>query len=391
MDRAARTNDQPTASAEPAEPARSRRGLIAGAVGIAAALVLSDADRVSAGVDGDVILGAANTTTNNTAITNTSGSGATALTLRCDNSLYGFGLQATGSAYGISGTGNTYAGVAGDTSTAGVPGVSGQSRSATGQGSGVFGFSQSPNGRGVTGQSPGIGVYGLARSISSEPPPPAGTIGVLGSAPETGGIGGVFRGSNAPLLLLPAATAGAPTTGTHQVGELSVSSDGNLYFCRVAGAPGTWVQLGAPAPAPTPAPTPAPRLVLLSTPERFVDTRANLGGVRGPLPAQGTTLFTMTGRNGESGNAALQIPDNATALVGNLTVLGSTPSLGYLTMWPGGFQPTVSNVNFGPSAATGAVANSFLVGLSPVGGHGTLKVFNSVPCDYLIDVTAYYV
>ena len=51
----------------------------------------------------------------------------------------------------------------------------------------------------------------------------------------------------------------------------------------------------------------------------------------------------------------------------------------------------MSNINFGPSAQTGAVANSFLVALRPSNGHGTLKVFNSVPCDYLIDVTAYYV
>jgi len=373
---------------EQTESGRSRRGLIAGAVGLATALVLSDAESASAGSDGDVVLGGTNTTTSNTTITNTNPIGATALILHCDSSSYGSGLVATGSAYGISGTGSIYAGVAGDSATAGATGVIGQSRSTSGQGSGVFGSSGSPNGRGVSGQSPGVGVYGVAFTLGGfEAPLPAGAIGVLGSAPEPVGIGGVFRGGSAALRLLPATAAGAPTAGTHQVGELSVSSDGNLYFCRVAGAPGTWVQLGAPAPAPTS----APRLVLLPTPERFVDTRAGLGGVSGPLPAQGTTLFTMTGRNGDSGNPALRIPDNATALVGNLTVLGSTPSLGYLTMWPGGVQPTVSNINFGPSAATGAVANSFLVGLSPSNGHGTLKVFNSVPCDYLIDVTAYYV
>ncbi len=370
---------------EQTEPSRSRRGLITGAVGIAAAVVLSDAGSASA--VGEVVLGQPNSTTTETTITNTSTGIATALIVHSDASSSGFGLKATGSSYGVYATGNKVGGVFGNTNSPDTVGVTGECRSKSGTGIGVGGLSSSRSGRGVSGESPGIGVYGIARSGSSQPITPTENIGVLGSAPEAGGIGGVFGGANAAVRLLPAGTTGSPKTGTHQVGEVSVSSDGNLYFCSVAGTPGTWVQLGATAPAPAS----APRLVLLSTPERFVDTRAGLGGVTGPLPALGTTMFTMTGRNGESGNAALQIPDNASALVGNLTVLGSTPALGYLTVWPGGALPTVSNINFGPSAQTGAVANSFLVGLSPSGGQGTLKVFNSVPCDYLIDVTAYYV
>jgi hypothetical protein len=101
----------------------------------------------------------------------------------------------------------------------------------------------------------------------------------------------------------------------------------------------------------------------------------------------------MTGRNGQSGNAAVQIPYAATAIVGNLTVAGGpgVPLGSYVTLWPGGPIPTVSNINFGPAATSGAVANSYVVGLSNLGGHGDVSVFNFAECDYILDVTGYYI
>jgi hypothetical protein len=127
----------------------------------------------------------------------------------------------------------------------------------------------------------------------------------------------------------------------------------------------------------------------LPTPERFVDTRSNLGGVHGPLVAGTTSTFQMTGRNGESGNAALQVPDAATALVGNLTVIGggSVPIGSFVTMWPGGARPTTSSISFGPGAI---VANAYTVGLAPINGHGSINVFAQQPCDYIVDVVGYF-
>lgn len=85
----------------------------------------------------------------------------------------------------------------------------------------------------------------------------------------------------------------------------------------------------------------------------------------------------MTGRNGQSGNASLQIPGTATALVGNLTVIGgaSAPVGSYLTLWPQGDQPTTSSINFGPSAV---VANSYTAGLS---ADGKINAFALHQCD----------
>ncbi len=219
---------------------------------------------------------------------------------------------------------------------------------------------------GVSGQAmgdPSTNVYGIV-------------AGVFGSSNQYGGF---FGGDSAPLALSAALTAGAPT-GTHYRGELYVDANGKLYCCTAPGTPGTWIELTRAA---------GPVLNTLPTPERFVDTRSGLGGVPGPLPGGTTKTFQMSGRAGETGNPALVIPDSATALVGNLTVIGGAAiSVGsYVTLWPTGARPAVSNINVGPG---GVVANSFLVGTGVVGGHRTVNVFNAQECHYILDVSAYY-
>jgi hypothetical protein len=37
-----------------------------------------------------------------------------------------------------------------------------------------------------------------------------------------------------------------------------------------------------------------------------------------------------------------------------------------------------------------AAANSYVVGLTDTGGHGQVSVFNFPECDYILDVTGYY-
>jgi hypothetical protein len=94
--------------------------------------------------------------------------------------------------------------------------------------------------RGVLGQSgaagPDLGVAGVSGTSNTAP-------GVAGSSGSN--YGGLFSGGRASLRLVPASTQGAPTaaSGGHLVGELFVDSDGNLFFCKAAGTPGTWVQI----------------------------------------------------------------------------------------------------------------------------------------------------
>ena len=86
---------------------------------------------------------------------------------------------------------------------------------------------------GVIGASDtGTGVYGYSAG--------GGGTGVTGIGD---GVGGFFSGTRAPIRLMPKSPAGPPTTGQHYLGELYVSIDGHLWFCRVSGSPGEWVRL----------------------------------------------------------------------------------------------------------------------------------------------------
>jgi hypothetical protein len=85
----------------------------------------------------------------------------------------------------------------------------------------------------------------------------ATTIAVAGSATAllvasdsgtgvggTGGqYGGYFAGGSAQLYLFPGGTPGAPTSGSHHQGEVYVDDSGLFYTCKIAGTPGTWMQL----------------------------------------------------------------------------------------------------------------------------------------------------
>ena len=124
-----------------------------------------------------------------------------------------------GSTSGVDTTSNTQIGVLG----------------ASERDTGVWGYSAGLFGSGVYGQATGAGGNGV-RGVALAP----GGDGVVGVGDR---YGGYFIGERAAIYLSPSATAGAPTTGSHSRGELVVSSDGHLWFCRTSGTPGEWVRL----------------------------------------------------------------------------------------------------------------------------------------------------
>ena len=191
-------------------PTLQRRGLLAVAAAFVAGLVAKLSEQpVFAGIDGDLVLGAVNSTSGFTALVSTVPSG-TALTLTGTAGTNGLGLGAVGSGYGVIGS---QAG----TGLAGLAGVLGQGRAdgygVKGQnftGPGVFGSSDSSNG--VVGESTtGIPMLGRVASGSS-----ANTIAIYaqnystyrGPSPGAGGFAIYGLCANGHGLVGATATAG---------------------------------------------------------------------------------------------------------------------------------------------------------------------------------------
>jgi hypothetical protein len=85
---------------------------------------------------------------------------------------------------------------------------------------------------GVIGDSrSGVGVHATSTSGT-------GLMAVSSQA-----IGATFQGAGAAIRLVPRSSAGHPTTGPHQRGELVVDHGGKLWLCTKPGTPGTWKQV----------------------------------------------------------------------------------------------------------------------------------------------------
>jgi len=100
----------------------------------------------------------------------------------------------------------------------------------------------------VDASSGGLGnaVLGLVTNTASAAAAVAGSHLGGGAAVEgtsSQGYGLSAQGGLAPLFLTPSIASGAPTSGTHAVGEIYVDSDAVLYVCNVAGTPGNWAPM----------------------------------------------------------------------------------------------------------------------------------------------------
>jgi hypothetical protein len=185
------------------------------------------------------------------------------------------------------------------------------------------------------------------------------------------GVGLFAHGGRSPILLDPHANkVGAPTTGSHEKGEVWVDVFGRHFLCIADGTPGTWVRPGLNPVAPY----------------RVCDTRAGTGtpystGTR--LGPGGTLLITIAG---SLVPPAPSIPEGATAIVANLTVTGGTAT-SYLTAYPADLvtPPTASNINF---SAGQTIANQVTVALSP---DGDIKIRNFAGNVHVIlDLAGFY-
>jgi hypothetical protein len=258
--------------------------------------------------------------------------------------------------------------------------------------SGVHGFSF--DGRGVVGSGDqGVGVLGEIRTGNSSEnsiavqadneSTGAGAIGVKATATtSTAGLGASLAGSLAPLLLVPADTNGAPKTGAHTAGELYVDAKGDLYYCRAAGTPGTWVNLLA-APAAT-----AASLHPVS-PARVYDSREAQPDPGAIGTGETRTISVADGRAISGGAVTVPnlVPAGATAVAYNFTVT-NTVGAGFLTVNPGG-NTTVTSSAINWSASGQILTTGSLVSIN---ANREVTVIAGGPgaTDFLLDVVGYY-
>ena len=224
---------------------------------------------------------------------------------------------------------------------------------------------------GYSAKSSGFGSIGLAAGDST-------THGVFASSTE--GYGLVATGGLAPIWIRPAAASGAPTSGTHALGELYVDTNGVLYRCVTAGTPGTWV--------------PNFSVVPLANPVRVISTPSgtgNTGGLTGPFRPTGATNTTSVLTGGSTG-----IPANAVGVVANLAISATRGRLngdGYLTLFPAGTStPGTASIYAGAHAR--ATSNGVTVAFGTGSDAGQLSFSwqgegSPQPCQVFLDVTAY--
>ncbi len=107
----------------------------------------------------------------------------------------------------------------------------------------------------------------------------------------------------------------------------------------------------------------AKKYVPLVRPVRILDTRDGTGGALGPLGPDAARDIQVGGVGG--------VPENATAVVMNVTAVDPSES-SHFTVYPTGLErPTASNLNFGPGQT---IANLVVVEL---GSAGKVSVYNS--------------
>jgi len=263
--------------------------------------------------------------------------------------------------------------------------------SGTPTGQGTFNFTiLVTDGNGCTGQR----AYSLVinpmacPTITVIPSNPALTAGTVGTAysqtfTQTGGAGTITwsnPGGGLPggmtLNSSTGALTGTPTTAATFTFTITATDTNNCtgerqYMLTINPA-GNGLQF-YPLPSPV----------------RLLDTRASatIGCVKNTGPFVNNETRTQAART-----ACSTIPANATAIIGNITVVPSGP--GFLTLFPSdATQPTVANSNFKAGEVTN---NFFTVGLGATGPDaGAFKIFTSLfnggtNSEVIIDVTGYY-
>ncbi len=236
---------------------------------------------------------------------------------------------------------------------------------------GVTGYSEADGGNGVVGYATGpggsYGVYGISQTGN----------GVVGHSTN----GYDFFGEGAGRIgLSPHVGLGPPQSGIYAAADVISDTQGALWSCVVAGAPGVWRKLAGPTTAGS---------LHTVTPTRVYDSRSPQ-----PLPGmldtnQPRTISVADGRKPISGNVQTVdlVPPGATAIACNITITETIGS-GFATVNPGINEViSASTINWSHSDQT--MANGIIVGIDEerritliAGGGGSTHI--------IVDITGYF-
>lgn len=205
----------------------------------------------------------------------------------------------------------------------------------------------------------GWGVYGVSDT----------GLGVVGM----GGID-IAAGGSGHMWYLPQSSAGAPTTGTYNQGEVMVDLNGHMWICVASGAPGTWYPLSSQ--------------VFLHTPYRIFDTRPAYIGIApidpgAPMANNQIITLQITGTVSPK-DSTLVVPTGASAIIGNVIAIAPTAA-GFLTLQPHSNTPT--NSSYLHYYAGQTIHNAVVMGLDST---GKLDIGNYGPAtDVALDIAGF--
>ncbi|MFI9388577.1 hypothetical protein [Kutzneria sp. NPDC052558] len=214
----------------------------------------------------------------------------------------------------------------------------------------------------LTLQVPGVpvGATAVVLNVTAVAPTAGGFLTVYPhgtSRPSTSNVDFSPNQTTANLVMVPAANGSVDIFSAHSSTDVVVDFEG--YYEPATGSSDTFTPL--------------------QTPGRILDTRSGLGipGAKGPLGPNSQLVLQVS-------SPSAGIPDNAAAVVLNLTATGPTDA-SYLTAYATGTtRPATSNVNFGPGQS---VANLTVVPVS----HGQITIWNNVgTTDVVADIFGYY-
>lgn len=246
---------------------------------------------------------------------------------------------------------------------------------------GVHGFTADSVGNravwGLDDTRDGVGVYGQHDPTTG---PGTGVAATSGNGVGLRAVGTTWDVTLSGSGQLNFTSAG-PITSTDPgpVGTLARTDDGSLWYSV---AQGEWTRVASQGASSTFFPL---------EPTRVYDSRLAVP-IFGPVPAGGARrLSVRQGRDLATGavTVANLVPNDATAVAYNVTV-DQTVGAGFLTVAPGDSTgPKASSVNWNENGQS--VANA---GIVPVDGDGAVLVFVGGPAgsstDLIIDITGYY-